>query len=101
MKQITKIVVSHGKIKIYHSDEVIDKRDEYAIRFDSFYKGYIDWCINKQCINKVLNSQLECTLYVSTFKFNQDRDLWINKVKDAHKYRYGDFEWYREPELIP
>jgi Leu/Phe-tRNA-protein transferase len=84
MKQITKIIISHGNLNVYHSDEVIDKRDEYAIRFDSFFKGYVDHCVKKNDINKVLNSQLQCKLYISTFKFNRDSDFWINTVTEAY-----------------
>ena len=100
MEQVTKIVVRNGEIKIHHATKVIDKRDCYAFEFDNIYKGRTDWCVKKGYLSRVLNNQLSCLLYVSTAKFNQDNDLWINKVVEEYNNRYEHYYWYRKPKLV-
>ncbi|MCL1696350.1 hypothetical protein [Lysinibacillus sp. BPa_S21] len=101
MKQITKVVVNKGQINIYNSSEIVDKRTHYDIVFNDFYKGYTDYYINKEYVssNSLLKGQLGYTMYISTSKFNKNKDYWINLLVDTYKSRYGSFKWYREPVI--
>ena len=99
MKQITKITVKNGKINILHSDTVLDKRNSYEIQFNSFYLGYVDYYVSKSKINKVQKAHLESCLYVSTQKFKNNKQFYIELVVASFREEYSKFNWYREPEL--
>ncbi|RXZ78121.1 hypothetical protein EBB07_29140 [Paenibacillaceae bacterium] len=101
MRQITKIINDYGKLRILHSDEVIDKNIYYHARFDSFYKGYIDYYVNKNVVQlkEVRHSNLNCILYLSTHVFKKDPDRWIELFRNYYRETYGKFRWYQELEL--
>lgn len=101
MNQITKIIVERGEVKTYHSDEIIDKRDDYQIRYDSFYKGYIDYYVAKEVVsnNTVLFGQLSVFLYVPSAKYLQDENKWKNIVIEEYRKKFGKYQWYVEPAV--
>lgn len=98
MFKITKIINRNNKIMIHHSNNVIDKRTEYDIQFDSVYKGYIDYYVSKEIVQskKPQFGQLDCTIYLSTEKFLEDHEKWIEIFKKAYRDRFSNYKWYKE-----
>lgn len=98
MLQITKITNKNNKIEIHHSDSLVDKRTHYEIQFDSVYKGYRDYYINKEIVQSKSPrfSQLTCKMYLSTDKFRESPEKWIETFKDAYDRKYSGYKWYRE-----
>jgi hypothetical protein len=98
MINITKIINKNNEIEIHHSNNVIDKRTNYDIQFDSVYKGYTDHYIGKEVVQskKPQFSQLKCTLYLSTEKYEENPEKWIKIFKESYTEKYGKYKWYKE-----
>ncbi len=94
---MTKIIVKHGEIFIYNSDSIIDKKTHYNITFDSFYKGYVDYYVSKNSFGKPLEYQLSTYMYISTNKFIENKDYWINMAVENYRKRFKNYYWYKEP----
>jgi len=99
MKQITKIKVTNGNIQILNSSKILDKRTHYHIYFDEYYLGYCDYYVNKSEIGKIYIGHLESNLYVSTDKFNKNKDTFLYEVVKLFKDVYGKFDWFIEPTI--
>lgn len=101
MKQVTKITNQNRKIQVYHSNEIVDKREEYKIHFDSIYKGYVDYFVPKETVqsNRPVYGQLSVKMYIPTEKFLANPEKWIEAFKQAHREKFGHHKWYAELEL--
>lgn len=101
MKQLTKILIAHSSIKIYHSDEIVDKKDYYRVIFNSFYNGYFNFVPKERLLECMpYHGQLETVLYVPTSKFNKNPEYWIDLTKESYENKFGKYKWYREPVMF-